>query len=65
MTTQSPMTCRWPHDAFEDAIKAGVLSEDQRAANFAGHFMYMFTQDGRDGFKHRNTRAYVYSTVPA
>lgn len=49
-------------DAFNDAIADGTLSEIRAAPNFAGVFMYMFTtDDGRDAFKHLNTREYVYS----
>ena len=48
---------------FEAAVRAGVLSEDPEAENFAGHYMYMHhDRDGAAWFKHRDTRAYV--TLP-
>ena len=50
--------------AFADAIASGVLSDRPGASNYAGDYMYMHTQDGRDGFKHHDTRRYVWSAVP-
>lgn len=47
---------------FEEAIRAGVLSEDPGKDNFAGHYMYMHHDGAGAGaawFKHRETRAYV------
>ena len=55
---------RHPQVAFADAIAAGVLSDRPGTANYAGDYMYMHTQDGRDGFKHHDTRRYVWSAVP-
>ena len=50
------------NEAFEEAIRAGVLSADEKAPNWAGEYMYMFTQGKADAFKHRLTRKYVYHT---
>ena len=48
---------------FDEAIRAGVLSEDPQDENFAGYYMYMHHDgDGAAWFKHRETRAYV--TLP-
>lgn len=58
--TISAMTHRDPAAAFYDAIVAGKLSDCEAAENFAGNFMYMGTQDGRDAFKNIDTRAYLY-----
>ncbi len=52
-------TLRNAQTAFEDAIKAGRLSEKPEASNFAGGYMYMHTDAaGRDQFKNINSRAY-------
>lgn len=45
--------------AFEDAIRFGRLSADPGAPNFAGRFMYMGTEAGRDLFKNSLTREYL------
>lgn len=50
---------RDPKEAFENAIKAGRLSEDEDAPNYAGWYMYMGTQDGKDLFKHKQFRSYI------
>lgn len=50
---------RDPQAAFDGAIKAGRLSEDENADNYAGLYMYMGTQDGKDLFKHRQFRSYI------
>ena len=45
---------------FDEAIRAGVLSEDPDDERFAGYYMYMHHDaDGTAWFKHRETRAYV------
>ena len=46
-------------EAFGDAIKAGRLSDDPKAPNHAGYYMYMGTYDGRDQFKNATTRQYL------
>ena len=49
---------------FDEAIRAGVLSDDPQDENFAGFYMYMHHDgDGMAWFKHRETRAYV--TLPS
>ena len=46
--------------AFEDAINAGILSDDETAVDFAGNFMYMHSRDGVNYFKNIITRKYGY-----
>lgn len=48
--------------AFEQAIKAGVLSDDISHPHFAGNYMYMGKSAGFNGlsFKHIITRAYLH-----
>jgi hypothetical protein len=48
-----------PQQAFEDAIKRGVLSRDRNKSNFVGRYMYMYTDERGDSFKHIDTRQYV------
>ena len=57
-------TFRNSQDAFNDAFKTGVLSPYPGKSNFGGNYMYMFTEHGRDQFKHIDTRAYVSSPAP-
>jgi hypothetical protein len=45
--------------AFEEAIAKGRLSACEYADNYAGHYMYMFTSNGVDAFKHIETRQYL------
>lgn len=45
--------------AFELAIGTGRLSSDRTAVNYAGHYMYMGLNKGRDAFKHSTTREYL------
>lgn len=47
--------------AFDQAIKSGRLSADSSATNYAGLYMYMYTQAGLDMFKHIETRVYLGS----
>ena len=42
---------------FDDAIGQGIFSADVNADNYAGEWMYMFTQYA---FKNVNTREYIY-----
>lgn len=53
---------RNPHDAFAAAIDCGALSRNESADNYAGHFMYMHSDEpaGTDSFKHRHTRRYLH-----
>ena len=58
----------WKEDVqgvFEMAIRNGVLSLDNEQPNYAGHMMYMGTNNGRDLFKHQFTRQYVAQDVTA
>lgn len=50
---------------FNLAIATGILSENKTADNYAGHFMYMHTdEDGiKDYFKDIMTRQYVICNV--
>lgn len=50
-----------PHvRAFDAAIAAGRLSTDPGAANYVGRYMFMgAARDGRDLFKHIDTREYL------
>lgn len=50
---------REPNEAFDDAIKAGHLSADANASNYAGNFMYMYSEEGKDFFKNSMTRKYL------
>ena len=43
--------------AFDDAVEQGIFSADVNADNYAGEWMYMFTQYA---FKNVNTREYIY-----
>lgn len=47
-----------PEEAFESAIKNGILSADEEDPNFAGNFMYMGTKEGVHQFKNIVTRKY-------
>ena len=47
-------------EAFETAIKDGILSDNEADANFAGNFMYMWTKEGVNYFKNIVTRKYGY-----
>jgi hypothetical protein len=52
------------HDSqerFEHAIKTGILSATPNTPNYAGDFMYMGTEAGRDLFKNIVTRKYLPS----
>lgn len=51
-----------PQEAFDAAIQLGLLSSDEGASNYAGYFMYMGTDATRGhGFKHRDTRRYIWT----
>ena len=64
------METKWefknPQAACKSAIATGRLSDDPRAANYAGAYMYMGTkiwpdssQPDRDLFKHKSKREYI------
>ena len=44
--------------AFDEAIKKGILSASESDPNFAGNFMYMHSAEGSHYFKNINTRKY-------
>jgi hypothetical protein len=44
---------------FNYAIKKGRLSKDPKADNYFGNYMYMNTENGKDLFKHYDTRQYI------
>jgi hypothetical protein len=48
-----------PQAAFPTANKQGVISSNPNAENYAGHYMYMYSRNGKDYFKHRGTRRYL------
>lgn len=52
-------TERNPDDAFEFAIDTGRLSANKGDDHYAGNYMYMGTWDGKDTFKHIDTRQYI------
>jgi hypothetical protein len=58
---------RDPELAFADAIAAGVLlvNVQQTDEKYIGHWMYMYTLDAFDYFKHITDRHYITSPVPA
>lgn len=45
--------------AFEGALEAGILSNDEKAENYVGPYMYMGLNNGKPAFKHRMTREYL------
>ena len=51
-------TTRNPDQAFDDAIKAGQLTNNPSDNNYAGLYMYMYTDETGDHFKNINTRKY-------
>ncbi len=56
------MTHQDPKQAFEEAIQLGTLSREPQASNYAGAFMYMFTDETRGhAFKNIAQRFYVYT----
>ncbi len=50
-----------PAGAFGKAIQEHRLSDNPQSSRFAGNFMYMGTWNGRDQFKHIQTREYLAS----
>lgn len=58
------MTTIDPQVAFENAIDAGILSNDPEAPNYAGRYMFMGERENGDcGFKHRDTRQYIWVEI--
>jgi hypothetical protein len=46
-------------ECFDQAIKEGRLSKNPNDTLFAGHWMYMYSKNGKDFFKNINTREYL------
>ena len=53
------MELRDPQQAFNEAIETQRLSGDPTKPNYAGNYMYMYSEPGVDHFKHRDTRRYL------
>jgi hypothetical protein len=47
-----------PKEAFQQAIDKGILSPKESDQDFAGNFMYMYTQEEVNYFKNVVTRKY-------
>lgn len=47
-------------EIFDNAIKEGILSNSEKDKNYAGNFMYMYTEGNVHYFKHSITRRYGY-----
>lgn len=47
-------------EVFQKAIQKGILSPNKDDADFAGNFMYMYSENGKDYFKNINTRKYCF-----
>lgn len=59
ITSQGVLETKDPQLCFQKAIAAGRLSDEPRAENYAGKYMYMGTWNGKDEFKHSYTRKYL------
>lgn len=46
-------------EVFSRVISRGVLSDDPGAENYAGLYMYMYSVNAEDVFKHEVTRRYL------
>lgn len=59
----NPIKLKLPHmRAFDRAVhETKVLSQVERAANYAGAYMYMHSDAAGDHFKNIDTRRYVLS----
>jgi hypothetical protein len=55
----SEMEHRDPEQAFDHAIEVGLLTTSPDCPDYAGNYMYMYTADGLDYFKHIDTREYI------
>jgi len=45
--------------AFRDAIGNSILSQYPSDENYAGNYMYMYSEGIQDAFKHRVSRQYL------
>ena len=50
---------RGSKEAFGNAMSQSYLSSNPTAPNFAGRFMYMYSNNDRDYFKNIETRLYI------
>jgi len=50
--------------AFKKAIKSGRLSENPKAKNYVGNYMWMGKYGGKDEFKDSMTRKYLPESLP-
>lgn len=53
------MKMRDSQEAFEHALKKELLSNDKESPNFVGLYMYMYSDEEYDYFKHIDTREYI------
>jgi len=53
------MIVRDAQEAFKNAIEKGNLSTVQAWENFAGKFMYMYSDEKKDFFKNKDTRHFL------
>jgi len=44
---------------FRNALKTGRLSKNKKSKKYVGNYMYMGTINGKDEFKHAETRKYI------
>lgn len=58
MSTQE-LWFRNAREAFDDAIRQGRFCDNPNSTLYAGHYMYMGTNESGDLFKHRRTRQYL------
>ena len=50
-------------ELFQEAIEAGILSDDETKDNYAGNYMYMYSKGYIHFFKNKDTREYIkYNT---
>ena len=55
----SGMYHRGSRQAFNNAIKLGLLSDNPSVPHHAGNYMYMHSMGNRDYFKNIDTREYL------
>ncbi|MBM5783003.1 MAG: hypothetical protein FJ368_06270 [Pelagibacterales bacterium] len=49
-----------PEEAFQKAIEKGILSSNENDKDYAGNFMYMYSENGKDYFKNIITKKYGF-----
>ena len=55
------MILRDANNAFDHAVDKQTLSDNPQDFNYAGDYMYMYSEGNKDYFKHIITRRYVQS----